>query len=519
MHCIPHTVSLRRTACIGRPASKDIVLCNHHKPEMIAWSNAARGVCFKHIGHERAPSSPCESLAAKMIIGMSSGFPQQRVRVRYPIAAACAAIWLCSSAAVLAGPADDIKALLAAGKAAEAYALGSRHPDLLGDPAFDFHYGIAAVGNGHAAEGILALERYIVQFPDNAAARAELARGYFVLGDDARARQEFEALQKLNLPAQLAATIDRYIDAIRAREGVFRTTARAYVEAGIGHDSNVNSGVGSANINLPTFGTVQVAPGGMKISSMYTSIGAGGQISVPIGPGLAVFGGGSIESKANTQAAAEPFDLLSYGAAGGVSYLRGANLMRLTASHGQLEVDHNRFRKANALAGEWTHQLDEFQTITPSLQVGEFRYTGFNEVRNAQFTGATLTYRRALSHAWQPSLTLAASYGEERNQKSRPDLGRDSYGARAAIAISPAQQWSLAAGLSYQESRYHAADPLLSPEKRRDRYYAGDLTVVYAVTRDWSVRGEALIAGNRANIALYQYDRSQISFKLRYEFR
>lgn len=450
---------------------------------------------------------------------MSSRRPPQQVCARRPIVATCAAIWLCSAAVVFAGPTDDLKALLAGGKAAEAYALGTRHPDLLGDPAFDFHYGIAAIDSGHAADGILALERYIVQFPDNAAARAELARGYFVLGDDARARQEFEALQKLSPPAQLAATIDRYIDAIRAREGLFRTTARAFVEAGVGHDSNVNSGVASANINLPTFGTVQVAPGGVRISSMYTSIGAGGQISVPIGPGLAVFGGGSIESKANTQVAAEPFDLLSYGAAGGVSYLRGANQMRLTASHSQLEVDYNRFRKANALAGEWTHQLDEFQTITPSLQVGDLRYTGFNAVRDAQFTAATLTYRRALLHAWQPSLTLAASYGEERNRKARPDLGRDSYGARAAIAISPAQRWSLAAGLNYQESRYHAADPLLSPERRRDRYYSGDLVVVYTVTRDWSVRGEALLAGNRANIALYQYDRSQIAVKLRYEFR
>ena len=57
-------------------------------------------------------------------------------------------------------------------------------------------------------------------------------------------------------------------------------------------------------------------------------------------------------------------------------------------SHSQFEVDYNRFRKANALAGEWTHQLDEFQTITPSLQVGDLRYTGFNAVRDAQFTAS-----------------------------------------------------------------------------------------------------------------------------------
>ena len=450
---------------------------------------------------------------------MSPGFASPSVRTRFRAIAGCAAVLLCLAAPVLASPADDLKALLAEGKAAEAYALGLRNADQLGDPAFDFHYGIAAIDTGHAADGILALERYIVQFPDNGAARAELARGYFVLGDDVRARQEFEALQKQNPPAQLATVIERYLDAIRAREGAFRTTARAYLEAGIGHDSNVNSGVDSQNISLPTFGNVVVAPGGVKIGSMYTTLGAGGQLSVPVGPGIAVFGGANIESKIHGRTSAGPYDLLSYGAAGGLSYLRGANLIRLTASLSQLEVDNNRFRRADSLVGEWTHQLDEFQTITPSLQVGQFRYTGFNEVRDAQFTGATLTYRRAFLHAWQPSLTLAASYGEERNQRSRPDIGRDSHGARAALAVTPAPKWSLAAGFNYQESRYHAADALLSPESRHDRYYAGDLSVGYAVTREWSVRGEALLATNRANISLYQYDRSQFAVKLRYEFR
>jgi hypothetical protein len=432
---------------------------------------------------------------------------------------AAAAASVCFSHLVVAAPVDDLRSLLSQGKAKEAYAVGIRHPDQLGDPAFDFQFGLAAINGGHAAEGILALERFIVQFPDNGVARAELARGYFILGDDARARQEFEALQKLNPPAQLAAVIDRYLEAIRARDASSRTSARAYVEAGIGHDSNSNSGVGSSNIVLPTFGNVQVGPGGVRISSMYQTIGAGGQVSVPIDAGLALTASANLESKTHTKALAGPFDLLSYGAAGGLTYLRGDNLYRVMASHNQLEVDYVRFRRATGFSAEWTHQIDEFQTIGPSIQVGEYRYTGFNEVRNARFTTLGVNYRRAFIHAWQPLLSVSASYGEERNVNARPDLGKSGIGLRAAIAFVPAQQWSVGAGLSYQESRYDAADPLLSPEKRLDRYYAADLTVTYALSRDWSLRGEALVASNRANIALYQYDRSQLAVKLRYEFK
>ena len=61
---------------------------------------------------------------------------------------ACA--MFCFAPALLAAPSDDIKALLEQGKAAAAYAEGKKYPEQLGDPAFDFFFGIAAIDAGHA---------------------------------------------------------------------------------------------------------------------------------------------------------------------------------------------------------------------------------------------------------------------------------------------------------------------------------------------------------------------------------
>src|SRR3954462_12600836 len=131
-----------------------------------------------------------------------------------------------------AAPADEVKALLDQNKAAEAYALGKRNPDQLGNPDFDFYYGVAAVDAGHAGEGVLALERYVANFPDNQAARLELARAYFVLGDNTRAREEFDVVQKNNPPPNVQANIQRFMDAIRARESAYQTTGGFYAEMG-----------------------------------------------------------------------------------------------------------------------------------------------------------------------------------------------------------------------------------------------------------------------------------------------
>lgn len=129
--------------------------------------------------------------------------------------------------------ADEIKSLLEQNKPQDAYQLGRASPQMLGDPSFDFFYGIAAIDAGHAGEGVLALERYILSYPANGDARFQLARGYFILGEDQRARDEFETLLPDSAGEQKAAA-EHYLDAIRARESRYQPTAKAYVEAGVG---------------------------------------------------------------------------------------------------------------------------------------------------------------------------------------------------------------------------------------------------------------------------------------------
>jgi len=418
-------------------------------------------------------------------------------------------------AAAQAAPADDLKALLDQGKAAEAYALGRQHPDQLGSPAFDFYFGVAAVDAGHAGEGVLALERYMANFPENREARLELARGYFVLGEDERAREEFDNVLKTNPPPGVQANIQRFLDAIRARESRYRPTAGFYAEAGVGSDSNVNAGVGSANLNLPVFGPVTLLSG-VKTGDTFSYFGTGGSFTYPVAPGVALFGSAGADGKFNSNDSA--FDQRNLNAAGGVSYLQEKNLYRLTASFNNLAIENDTFRRIGGLTGEVNHQLDELQTASAFVQAARLDYPGANQPRNSDLLALGAGYRRAFIGGWQPLLTLQASAGEEHNRESRPDLGRKFYGGRAAAALTPAPRWSLSAGATYQESRYDGADPLLAVT-RKDRYYGLDAAVSYALTREWSVRGEYQYTDNKSNLALYAFDRNLFLIKLRYEFK
>ena len=70
-----------------------------------------------------------------------------------------------------------------------------------GDPAYDYLLGIAAIDSGELTRGVFALERVLAVNPNHAQARAEIARAYFLMGENKVARQEFEQVKQARPPA------------------------------------------------------------------------------------------------------------------------------------------------------------------------------------------------------------------------------------------------------------------------------------------------------------------------------
>lgn len=414
----------------------------------------------------------------------------------------------------LAAPADEIQTLLEKGNAAAAYALAKKHPDQLGRPSFDFYFGVAAIDSGHAGEGVLALERYVVNFPNNLEARLELARGYFVLGENQRAREEFSGVLKANPPPPVVANVERYLDAIRSRESAYRTTAGMFIEVGFGYDSNINSGVSNSVINLPTFGQVTIGQSGTKIDRKFMQATAGANVSVPLAPGISAFG--SLSGDLKTHDGNREFDQTNTSTLGGLSIIDEKNLYRVSLGYANLGVDYRNFRDAASITGEWIRQWDELQAVSASLQYAKLKYAGSNDIRDADLKGLGFGYRLALVAPWRPAFTVNANYSIEDNGRGRDDLGRDIYALRTGIALSPAPKWGVSAGIGYQQSVYAARDPLLL-NTRRDKYLGLDAGASYALNRNLSIRGELTAAKNQSNLELYKFRRDLMAVKIRYE--
>lgn len=437
------------------------------------------------------------------------------MQVRYPAILAAAAVLLAPVAAA-ATPAE-LKALLDQGKADEAYRAGRRTPEQMGSPAFDFVFGIAAINAGKAAEGVLALERFVLAFPESEAARVELARGYFVLGEDGRAREEFEAARALKPAPEVARLIDEYLDAIRAREAKYQPTAMAYLMLGGGYDSNPRAGVDNPEITLPVFGTVTVTDAGLRRGDQAAEYGAGFRLTAPLAANVTGFATGSADVRRYPDEG--DFDQSVYAGSLGAAARWGNWGARAAAVVAYQSLDRHPYRRLHGLALDGSWIPDERNAFTLGLQGGQHGYFGSNGVRDSDFHTVSAGWRRLFAGRWRPEVELTGTAGREKNKyDDRQDLSRDIYGARVGGSVSPWRGWTLGAGASWQRSDYREPDPTLLTT-REDTYVAGEANVEWKFAPAFSVRAEVLKARNDSNLALYEYRRHAAMLRLRYETR
>lgn len=411
----------------------------------------------------------------------------------------------------------ELRALVEEGKADEAYRLGRATPEQLGDPAFDFAFGVAAIGAGKASEGVLALERFLLNYPDHEAARVELARGYFALGEDARAREEFEAALARKPPPAVAAVIEEFLAAIRVRAAKYQPTAMAYFLLGTGHDSNPRAGVDNPEITLPVFGPVTVVDTGVRRSDRAREAGAGIRLTAPFSSAVTAFASGSAEVSRHPEVA--EFDQATFAGSTGVAGREGRWGWRGAANFSYQKLGGDPYRRFRGLALDGSWIPDGAHAVSAGVQGGRFAHAGANAVRDSDFLAVTAGWRRLLPGAWRPEVEISGNAGREKNRlEARQDLSRDLLGLRFSGAVSPWRGWTIGAGASWLKSGYLEPDQVLQTT-REDRYLAGDLGVEWRFAPSLSARADLLVARNRSNLELYEYSRYTAMLRLRYETR
>jgi tetratricopeptide (TPR) repeat protein len=398
-----------------------------------------------------------------------------------------------------------------------AYALLSPlEQERAGDPQFDYLLGIAALDAGQLTRAVFALERVLAVQPDHPQARAEIARAYFLMGENRAAREEFEAVKQNRPPEQVSSTIDKFLDALDARERARGTGLTGFLEATLGHDSNANAATATTSFAIPIIpGLVfNLAPASAKQPDDFWALAGGVSGRYALNETIALVGNASFDQRMNSSL--DQFDTGSINASGGASVRRDADEFTGAAQFQTYDVDRNRFREAAGLVAQWRRTLGVSDQVTAYVQHTRLTYPS-QTARNANRTVVGGAWAHAYSGG---SASFAGIYAgkEDPLGDNAPQFGHDLWGGRVGGQVGMGDKWILSATLAYEDRKYGGPDPFFAVE-RHDRETQLRLAASYLIDRRWSVNPAITRIDNRSNVVINEYDRTIVSVSLRYDFR
>ncbi|MDF1483832.1 surface lipoprotein assembly modifier [Ramlibacter sp. H39-3-26] len=408
--------------------------------------------------------------------------------------------------------------LLGQGQAAEAFRLlDAEEPRQAGDPAFDAAMGAAAYAAGQYVRSILAWERVVAVQPDDVEAQLGLARALFAVGDKQGALRISDQVRAQGVPVDAALSIDQFLYTYDRSERSGWSSVKGYIEATVGHDSNVNAGPSNAQLVSPVPGTPAwtLAPSALKTSSAFASAFAwvGGRYVIDPRWSLVGRASGTVRGY---ESHADMFDSSEADLAAGVSF-RGTERQEftLTGQSSYYALDHTKLRGITGLVGEWTYRLDGFRQWSSFVQWLRLRYPT-QPLRDVRRTVVGTSYAQVFRDG---SIAYGGIYGGR--EAPRADdveyLGHHLFGIRLGGQYAINNRWAVFVNLDHERRRFGADDPFFALT-RRDRQTNLGIGLSWVPAPAWRITPQVMLTRSASNLPINDYDRSVVSVTARREF-
>jgi len=414
------------------------------------------------------------------------------------------------------------------GKPAEAYTLlEPLEFEHAGEVRFDYLIGIAALDSGKPDKATFAFERVLAVDPDNAAARLDMARAYYQLGDFQRAGTEFTAALRQNPPAAARANIEKYLEKIDAQKEGRKAHFSAYIEGGYGRDSNVNSSTSQQRVFVDLFvTTATLDAASVKVPDNYYTAAAGGEIDYRLTENWGLYAGADLRKRGNSNQ--KQFDSVSLDARAGVMYEARENSLRAGVLSGRYDLGGVHNSDISGFKGEWRHVFSPKNQLNVFAQSVQYRYVdvimkpndfdqqafgiGWQHVMADGRSSLSGSVHSGSEKDVSPIVTLASPQGGRNDGASRFSGfrlgGQTDAGERATLFATAGMQTG-----DYDKTNYYFL------RRRHDRLV--DLTVGanWQWNKVWTLRPQFVYIRNESNIAIYSYDRKDFSLTIRRDFR
>ena len=412
------------------------------------------------------------------------------------------------------------EALIKAGKAEAAFRLlEPEEVSSAGDSLFDYLLATAALESGKPSTATFIYERILAVTPNYVGVRADMGRAFYLLGDFARAKIEFETVLVFqNLPPDLRTQVEQYLAAMTARSAGKKTVMTGYMELGFGRDTNIGSATSATSLVLPLTPTKPyepAAPTGLRTPDSYATVALGGEINHQLADQWGLYGGADYRIRDYVRYN-DPNNYTLDGR-GGVSYASGSWLLRSGLTAGIYDYFGQRTRNTVGLSMDWRNALSTSSQLTANGTYVRSTYVPLasrtQDVNTLTGTVGWLTALGAGSTYFNPSMVV----GNEQAVGKRDDGDRRFWGPRVLLQTSCTETLGgyVTGGASRSTYRGKNTYYLIS---RRETLYDFAAALTWSLQKGISLRPQVTYLKNTSNADLYAYNKTDVSLNLRFDY-
>ncbi|MDE2813313.1 MAG: surface lipoprotein assembly modifier [Gemmatimonadota bacterium] len=357
--------------------------------------------------------------------------------------------------------------------------------------------------DGKLSEAVAAFHGILVERPELVRVRLELARTFFLMGEDSLARRHFETVLAGNIPEAVAANVRRFLAALRARK-------RWHVRFGMGvaPDSNIGASSGGRTVMIDTgFGRLPFTldEPATEESGVGLALWTGGEYQHPLSQSWRLRAGGDLSRR---EYRGGEFDRMTLSGHAGPRWLidarTEASLLLDARRHWSAGKGHHREIGPRL---EAQRRLTRRVTAHGGLSRHERRHD-----RSKHLDGPVTGLHGGLSWVVAPTvrLDLSAGLGRERakDRRDRNESRWASAGASWALGLG----FTVSGALTLRETDYEGGRwPFLAAGERRE-----DETVTYRLSAHnrgltlwgFSPRVSLVRESRESNAQLHDYERT-----------
>ena len=409
---------------------------------------------------------------------------------------------------------NEAEALLRAGRHAEAFRLLEPLEDkLAGDLRYDYLLARAALESGNPSRATFIYERILAVEPNYVGVRLEMGRAYLALGDYARAKLEFETVIRFpNLPPDLRQQALIYAKAVEDQLAGKRLTGFGYAEYSFVWDSNVQSVTSISPITTAAGDPLFI---GGELDDTYSALGLGGELVYSLTDRISAYAGGDARLRAHGDI--DTADFATIDGRFGFGYTAGSSQTRLGVMAGRYGLDYRPTRDNAGVTADFRTLLNPKHQVSVNAQLSRYEFVPeLLEEQDYDLFQASAGWLGVINDG-RGAFGLSLLGGTEKERGGRPDGDKPYVGVRLTFQNSLADRVGAFFLGGAQLGKYKDFNVAFG-DRRKDVLYDLAAGITWTFGQGWSLRPQLVYIKNESNLAIFEYEKTDVSLNLRKDF-